>query len=171
MGTIWFVIWLVYVPEWPSDDTLIASRERLLFESCAIYAKQRAHEIRRERTESCRDESSMTQAATGKKHSLYSLLSPEVKARLRIASGRLRAVPALAMLRSAPLWAIFVAMFCRVWMWYFLVLYQSFYVRTQHNIVHKLRERKKASVIVFRFTSLTDPGGVRLRHQHGACAY
>ena len=133
MGAVWFLIWLLYVPEWPSDDSLIASRERLLFESCAIYAKQRAHEIRRERSESCRDESSMTQA-TGNKHSPHSLLSPEVRARLRIASGRLRAVPALAMLRSAPLWAIFVAMFCRVWMWYFLVLYQSFYVRTQHKL-------------------------------------
>lgn len=135
MGALWFLVWLVYVPEWPSDDELIASRERSLFESCAIYAKQRAHEIRRERTESCRSETALAEAtsgstSTGDGRVRYSALRAEAKARLGVASARLRAVPALAMLLSAPLWAIFVAMFCRVWMWYFLVLYQSFYVRT-----------------------------------------
>lgn len=120
---MWFLIWLVYVPEWPSDDTLIASRERSLFESCAIYAKQRAHERRRERTESVREgpTAAMSPSTSSKSsHWPDRLLGSELKARLRIMSARLRAVPALAMVCSAPLWAIFVAMFCRVWMWYIL---------------------------------------------------
>ena len=96
----------------PHEDTFISQFEQNLFLESVTYKKQM--ELKRKEDELNEDEE-------GEDHSVASFGH---------LMGKLRELPYREILKSMPLWAIFIAMFARLWVWILGVSYNFKYIQS-----------------------------------------